>query len=157
MWEHHGADPKSRSLCPLFVERTSLQDINSMKAPYIKSMISRILTWYVIIIHMIVPCVQEHDILSELAEQAHQGWRLQAWNASRPSWLGLGVSICPKKIWNCVTCIWGNWKFIPGWFLSRFETIGMSIINLQPTCKTNQPLKEFWISETICNQWERWY
>ena len=73
MREHHGADPKSRSLCPLFVERTSLQDINSMKAPYLKGMISRILTWYVIIIHMIVPCVQEHDILSELAEQAHQG------------------------------------------------------------------------------------
>ena len=44
-----------------------------MKAPYLKGMISRILTWYVIIIHMIVPCVQEHDILSELAEQAHQG------------------------------------------------------------------------------------
>ena len=64
--------------------------------------------------NMIVPCVQEHDILSELAEQAHQGWTLQAWNASRLSWLGLGwifvrknlklrglkVKLSQKKFWT---------------------------------------------------------
>ena len=67
-----------------------------------------------------------------------------------------------EKIWNCVACIWGNWMYsrVPIRFIIKLLILfwmSNDYHQPQPICKTNQLLKQFWISEAICHQWERWY
>ena len=85
---------KSRFPCYLRLHWERERNIH-VRAPYGWSQVQVTVSWRCQIMRglspKILPCVEEHDILSGLAEQVRQEWKHQAWSASMLS--------CPIK-WN---------------------------------------------------------